>query len=95
MLTEFQRAVWMFVVEESGRPPAVRMALEMDGLYVPDEKVVGGYAYALYHDLRAAGHKIEFDDETLRARKVPPTDPDFFRSTAVQQKLVKLVGAVA
>ena len=88
MLNEVQKAVHAYLAVEAN----VAVHLMMDGLDIsPQIRAAAGYAYALYHDLRAVGVPLEFPASYLGVRPVPPTDPGFFDDIQV---LVFLVGMV-
>jgi hypothetical protein len=80
MLSELQRAVLSFVAQEM-----------LHGRI----NVAAGYAFALYHDLTAAGHAILFNDTILQNRGVPPMDPGFFQDLHALQDFVERVNRIA
>ena len=80
MLNDFQRTVLSFVAEET-RHCRLNLAAE--------------YAFALYHDLTAAGHAILFSETILQDRGVSPTGPEFFYDLHALQAFLRLVNEIA
>jgi hypothetical protein len=71
--------------------------MRQDAIARPDESVgtinlAGGYACALYIDLKTNGQAITFSNETLAKCGGIPSDPQFFRHFDALDELLSQVG---
>ena len=88
MLSEFQRSVLQFI---SGEVLSAQSRFHKNENVVDQINVVAAYAFALYCDLTISGRSVQFSKTMQGNRRVPPTDPEFFRNLHALQDFVGLI----